>query len=62
MNLRQELDHFERAALAFALRLSGGNAARAAKLLGEVGRGTSRDPAGTVRAMMRRLELGPEKS
>ncbi|HVY30832.1 MAG TPA: sigma-54 dependent transcriptional regulator [Polyangiaceae bacterium] len=61
MNLRQELDRLERAALTFALRVSGGNAARAAKLLGEVGRGTSRDPAGTVRAMMRRLELSPEK-
>ena len=30
----------------------------AAQLLGEVGRGTARDPAGTVRAMMRRLGVG----
>jgi transcriptional regulator with PAS, ATPase and Fis domain len=61
MNLRQELDRFERAALNAALQLSGGNPARAAQLLGEVGRGTARDPAGTVRAMMRRLEIQSPK-
>ena len=33
-----------------ALKRSGGNAARAARLLGAVGRGRSRDPGGTVRA------------
>jgi transcriptional regulator with PAS, ATPase and Fis domain len=55
MNLRRELENLERAALEEALRRSAGNPARAAQLLGEVGRGASRDPAGTVRAMMRRL-------
>jgi hypothetical protein len=38
-----------------ALDESGGEAAEAARLLGTVGRGTSRDPGGTVRAMKRRL-------
>ena len=38
-----------------ALARTGGNAARAAQLLGAVGRGAPRDPGGTVRAMMRRL-------
>jgi transcriptional regulator with PAS, ATPase and Fis domain len=55
MNLRQELENFERLALREALQQSAGQPARAAKLLGEVGRGKARDPAGTVRAMMRRL-------
>ena len=55
MNLRGELEDLERAALAEALRRTGGNAAQAARLLGAVGRGSSRDPGGTVRAMMRRL-------
>jgi transcriptional regulator with GAF, ATPase, and Fis domain len=60
MNLRRELEEFERTALREALRQSAGQPARAAKLLGEVGRGTARDPAGTVRAMMRRLGVeGP---
>ena len=36
-----------------------GNAAAAAGLLGEVGRGAARDPGATVRAMMRRLGLVP---
>jgi len=45
----------ERTALAAALEASGGNAAEAARLLGTVGRGRSRDPGGTVRAMKRRL-------
>ncbi len=57
MNLRQELENLERSALLEALRLSGGHAGRAAELLGEVGRGSARDPAGTVRAMMRRLGI-----
>jgi hypothetical protein len=39
-----------------ALRRAGGNAAQAARLLGEVGRGMARDPGGTVRAKMRRLK------
>jgi DNA-binding NtrC family response regulator len=56
-NLRREIEALERQALSAALQRSGGSAARAARLLGEVGRGTSRDPAGTVRAMMRRLKL-----
>ena len=55
MNLRQELELLERRALVEALRLCGGHPGRAAELLGEVGRGSARDPAGTVRAMMRRL-------
>jgi len=41
--------------LAAALDESGGNATEAARLLGAVGRGASRDPGGTVRAMKRRL-------
>jgi DNA-binding NtrC family response regulator len=57
MNLKLELENLERAALEEALRRTGGNPARAAQLLGEVGRGTAQDPAGTVRAMMRRLGI-----
>jgi DNA-binding NtrC family response regulator len=56
MNLRDEVAALERAALEEALARTGGNAARAARLLGAVGRGSSRDPGGTVRAMMRRLK------
>ena len=41
-----------------ALQRTGGNAAQAARLLGEVGRGVARDPGGTLRAMMRRLGTG----
>jgi DNA-binding NtrC family response regulator len=55
MNLRDEVAALERLALEEALARTGGNAARAAQLLGAVGRGASRDPGGTVRAMMRRL-------
>jgi transcriptional regulator with PAS, ATPase and Fis domain len=55
MNLRQEVEALERAALDEALKITGGNAAAAARLLGTVGRGAARDPGGTVRAMMRRL-------
>ena len=54
-NLRRERKRLESAALRVALRLAGGQPARAARLLGEVGRGRSTDPGGTVRAMMRRL-------
>ena len=57
MNLRLELENLERAALEEALRRAAGNPGRAAQLLGEVGRGAARDPAGTVRAMMRRLGI-----
>jgi DNA-binding NtrC family response regulator len=56
MNLREEVAALERAALDEALARTGGNAARAAQLLGAVGRGSARDPGGTVRAMMRRLQ------
>jgi DNA-binding NtrC family response regulator len=55
MNLKDEVAALERVALEEALRRTGGNAARAAQLLGAVGRGAARDPGGTVRAMMRRL-------
>jgi len=57
MNLRAVRDELERAALELALARAGGSPARAARLLGEVGRGSSRDPGGTVRAMMRRHGL-----
>ncbi|WP_158623237.1 sigma 54-interacting transcriptional regulator [Corallococcus sp. CA053C] len=55
MNLRAELERLERLALQAALRRADGNAAEAARLLGEVGRGTAKDPGGTVRTMMKRL-------
>ncbi len=58
MNLRAELEGLERLALTEALRRSGGNSAQAARLLGEVGRGSARDPGGTVRTMIKRLGLG----
>ena len=57
MNLRAIRDELERAALELALERSNGSPARAARLLGEVGRGEARDPGGTVRAMMRRHAL-----
>ena len=56
MNLRTEVAALERMAIEEALRRAGGNAAQAARLLGEVGRGMARDPGGTVRAKMRRLK------
>jgi len=55
MNLRREIEALERAALSSALDVSGGNASKAASLLGAVGRGAAKDPGGTVRAMKRRL-------
>jgi hypothetical protein len=58
MNLRAIRDDLERTALELALVKAGGSPARAARLLGEVGRGVSTDPGGTVRAMMRRLRVG----
>jgi DNA-binding NtrC family response regulator len=58
-NLRATIEAIERTALAEALARSRGNAAAAAGLLGEVGRGSARDPGATVRAMMRRLGLAP---
>jgi len=56
-DLRAEKERLERFALEHALLLTRGNAARAAELLGAVGRGEADDPGGTVRAMMRRLGL-----
>ena len=56
LNLRDEIEALERTALNEALKVAGGNAAAAARLLGAVGRGSARDPGGTVRAMMRRLK------
>src|SRR5262249_31483671 len=41
---------------------TGDSPAGAARLLGEVGRGSSRDPGGTVRAMMRRHGLAHRAS
>lgn len=55
LRLRDEVSALERAALDEALARAGGNAAAAARLLGAVGRGTAKDPGGTVRSMMRRL-------
>ena len=55
LNLRDEIRTLEQTALAAALEETGGNATRAARLLGAVGRGAARDPGGTVRAMKRRL-------
>ena len=57
-SLRRAIDELERAAVSAALARSGGNVARAARLLGEVGRGSAQDPSGTLRAMIKRLGLG----
>jgi transcriptional regulator with GAF, ATPase, and Fis domain len=57
LDLRREIELLERTALAVALERAGGSATRAARLLGTIGRGRSFDPAGTVRAMIRRLGL-----
>jgi hypothetical protein len=62
MNLRAIRDDLERTALELALAKAGGSPARAARYLGEVGRGSSRDPGGTVRAMMRRLRVSASPS
>jgi DNA-binding NtrC family response regulator len=55
MSLKDEVLALQRTAIEEALKRTGGNAAQAARLLGEVGRGVARDPGGTLRAMMRRL-------
>jgi DNA-binding NtrC family response regulator len=55
MSLKDEVLALQRIAIDEALKRTGGNAAQAARLLGEVGRGVARDPGGTLRAMMRRL-------
>jgi len=57
MNLRALRDDLEKTALSLALAKANGSPTRAARLLGEVGRGDSRDPGGTVRVMMRRHGL-----
>jgi DNA-binding NtrC family response regulator len=57
MDLTAAIDALERAAVELALDRAGGSPTRAARLLGRVGRGGSRDPGGTVRAMMRRLGI-----
>jgi DNA-binding NtrC family response regulator len=57
MDLHEEITELQHVALQEALARSKGNASHAARLLGTVGRGTSRDPGGTVRAMMRRLRF-----
>jgi transcriptional regulator with GAF, ATPase, and Fis domain len=57
MNLRELRESLERTVLEVALAKAGGSPTRAARLLGAVGRGASRDPSGTVRAMMRRYGL-----
>jgi DNA-binding NtrC family response regulator len=56
-NLREEVTALQRAALTEALRRTGGNATKAARLLGTVGRGHATDPGGTVRAMARRFRI-----
>jgi transcriptional regulator with PAS, ATPase and Fis domain len=56
-NLKEQARGFEKLVLEMALKQAQGNAAEAARLLGEVGRGTARDPGGTVRTMMKRLGL-----
>jgi DNA-binding NtrC family response regulator len=55
MSLKDQVAALERLAIEEALKRTGGNAAQAARLLGQVGRGVARDPGGTLRAMMRRL-------
>jgi two-component system response regulator HydG len=57
MNLRRLVDDVERVALEEALARAGGSPTKAARLLGEVGRGRSSDPGGTVRSMLKRLNL-----
>ncbi len=56
-NLKREIETLERLALTLALSRSGDNATEAARLLGQVGRGSAQNPGDTVRAMMRRLKL-----
>ncbi len=60
-DLRAERERLERLALEQALTLARGNAARAAELLGAVGRGEASDPGSTVRAMMRRLGVATRR-
>jgi len=60
MSLKDEVAALQRIAIEEALKRSGGNAAQAARLLGAVGRGVARDPGGTLRAMIRRLNSDAE--
>src|SRR4029453_5467482 len=60
MSLKDEVAALQRVAIEEALKRSGGNAAQAARLLGAVGRGVARDPGGTLRAMIRRLDSGTD--
>ena len=55
-DLRRAVLDLEKRALSAAMR-HGGSAAGAARLLGTVGRGDAKDPADTVRAMLRRHGL-----
>jgi transcriptional regulator with PAS, ATPase and Fis domain len=54
-NLRREIESLQRAALEAALARAGGNRSQAARLLGEIGRGSPSDPGATLRAMIKRL-------
>jgi DNA-binding NtrC family response regulator len=54
-DLVTEVETLERTSLLHALARGDGSATEAARLLGRVGRGTARDPSGTVRAMRKRL-------
>ncbi len=56
-NLRSAVEQLEAAALRIAWQLADHSATRAARLLGEVGRGQARDPSGTVRAMLKRYRI-----
>ena len=56
-NLRSAVEQLEAAALGVAWQLADHSATRAARLLGEVGRGQARDPSGTVRAMLKRYRI-----
>ena len=55
MNLRDEVAALERIALDEALKRTGGNPPRAARLLERVERCASRDSGGMLRAVMRGL-------
>jgi transcriptional regulator of aromatic amino acid metabolism len=57
--LRQRREDIEFLARFFMARFATEQAAQAARLLGAVGRGQSRDAGGTARAMMRRLGARP---
>src|SRR5262249_47373650 len=61
-DLRVEKERLERLAPGQAPTLARGKAARAAELLGPVGRGEAADPGSTVRAMMRRLGVRATKA